>query len=103
MPKYSRGVMRLLGVLALAVVLSPTVYTVASGSAGRNFSRCIQACNDTRRACGDACDANCLALFPSNKPARDACKAACKADCDVVSDDCKLQCQEDRDNSPTEP
>lgn len=104
MPKYSRGVMRLLGVLALAVVLSPAVYTVAAGSAGRDFSRCVQACNDARRECDDRCAADCRALYPNNKSQRDACTAACKAGCLSTSEECKLVCQAIKDGGcPTEP
>lgn len=104
MPKYSRGVMRLLGVLALAVVLSPAVYTVASGSAGRDFSRCVHTCNDAKAACNNRCSEDCFALYPNSKPQRDACIAACKTNCTTQSEDCKLVCQAIKNGEcPSEP
>ena len=105
MPKYSRGVMRLVGVLALVALLTPAAVSVAAGAAGREFSRCVQACNDARRACGDRCSDDCRELFPTNSAQRNACIAACKAICDGQSDECKLVCLaiKEGDVTPTEP
>ena len=104
MPKFSRGVVRLLGVLALAALLTPAAVSVAAGSAGRDYSRCVQACNDARRACGDRCQTDCRDLYPTDANARNACIAACKVICDSQSDDCKLVCQQIKNGGcPTEP
>ncbi|HKY31322.1 MAG TPA: hypothetical protein VJV23_02215 [Candidatus Polarisedimenticolia bacterium] len=104
MPKYSRGVLKLLGALAVVCVLQPVASSLAEGTAGREFSRCIQACNDSRRACHDRCTTDCAAMFPNNNQQRNACISACKAICDAQSDDCKLICQAIKDGvTPTEP
>jgi hypothetical protein len=104
MPKYSRGVLRLLAVLALVVaVQSLAGYAVRATCFGRNYSRCVQQCNDVRRACDDRCSSDCRDLFPNDKTQRDACIAACKTICGNESDDCKLVCQQNKCESPEEP
>ncbi|HZI92653.1 MAG TPA: hypothetical protein VFE84_00290 [Patescibacteria group bacterium] len=105
MPKFSRGVLRVLGVLAFVALVTPvTASWVMSSTAGRDFSRCIHTCNDTKAACNTRCSDDCFAMFPSNKPQRDACIASCKAICLTQSDDCKLVCQQIKNNPcPTEP
>ena len=94
MPKFSGGVVRLLAVTAAVWLFQPIGTSLVRGAAGRDFSRCIQACNETRRACDLRCKDDCTALYPGtpNKPQRDACIAACKSLCLVVSDDCKAIC-----------
>ncbi|HET9482229.1 MAG TPA: hypothetical protein VFP98_10785 [Candidatus Polarisedimenticolia bacterium] len=101
MPRFLRGGLRLLAVVGLVAALHPLPSYTAT--AGRNFSRCIQACNDIRRACDDRCATDCRDLFPNSKPERDACIAACKAICLTESDDCKLVCQSIKDGHPEEP
>ena len=105
MPKFSRGVLRALGVLAVVAVFAPLATTMVMGSdAGRNFSRCVQACNDVNRTCGVRCQDDCRALFPNDKTQRDACTAACKDICFQQLTDCKLVCQAIKNGgSPTEP
>ena len=102
MPRYSRGVLRLVGALALFAALQP-FSSLLQAEGGREFSRCVQSCNDARKACDDLCVDDCRAMFPDSKPQRDACIAACKAICLVESDDCKLVCQENRNPTPEEP
>jgi len=94
MPKFSGGVVRLLAVVAAVWLFQPIGTSLVRGDAGRDFSRCIHVCNDTRRACDDRCASDCGALYPGtpNKPQRDACIAACKDICLTQSDDCKLVC-----------
>ena len=95
MPKSSRGVMRLLaGVVAVGLCL-PVGTSLAKADAGRDFPRCIHACNEARRACDDRCTTDCTALYPGtpNKALRDACILACKDICNSQSDDCKLVCK----------
>lgn len=104
MPKFSRGVLRVLGVLAVVAIMSPMATSLVSSAAGREFSRCIHTCNDTKATCNDRCSSDCFDLFPNDKPQRDACIAACKAICLVQSDDCKLECQAIKNPPcPTEP
>jgi len=106
MPKFSRGVIRLLGVLAVVAVCAPLTTSWVTGAAGRDFSRCIHQCNDVKSACNIRCSDDCFAMFPGtpNKPQRDACIASCKAICLSQSDDCKLECQSIKNPpSPTEP
>src|SRR5262245_15416107 len=93
MPKFSRGVVRVLGVLALVALVTPVGTSWVSGAAGREFSRCIHACNDIKSICNNRCSDDCFAQFPNSKPQRDACIAACKSICLTASDDCKLECQ----------
>jgi len=104
MPKFSKGVVRLLGALALVALVTPAGTSWVTGASGREFNRCIHACNDIKSSCNNGCSDQCFADFPNNKPQRDACIAACRAICLVQSDDCKLECQAIHNPpSPTEP
>ncbi|MGH9870164.1 MAG: hypothetical protein ACREAA_18630 [Candidatus Polarisedimenticolia bacterium] len=103
MPKYARGGLRILGVLALAAVMAPAAITLAS-DAGRDFSRCIGVCNDLRQACTANCTPVCTSLHPVDLVARAACVSTCTALCDTESDDCKAVCKAIKNNPcPTEP
>lgn len=95
MPRFSRGVLRLLAIVVAVGLSVPVGTSLVSGAAGRDYPRCIHACNDARRACDDRCTTDCTALYPgsANKPLRDACIASCKAVCGHQSDDCKLACK----------
>lgn len=94
MPKFSGGVVRLLAVVAAVWLFQPIGTSLVRGDAGRDYPRCIQACNDTRGVCDQRCKDDCGALYPGtpNKPQRDACILACKDICNAQSDDCKLIC-----------
>ena len=91
-----------LGLFALIVLLLPLPPTLAS-SAGREFSRCVQNCNEVRKACDSRCKADCAEMFPDDKTQRDSCTAACKAMCAAESDDCKQVCLEIKNGTPEEP
>lgn len=95
MPRFSKRVLRLLAIVVAVGLSLPVATSLVSGDAGRDFSRCVQACNETRRACDDRCTTDCTALYPgsANKSLRDACIAACKNICGQQSDDCKLACK----------
>ena len=95
MPKFSGGVVRLLAVVAAVWLFQPLGTSLVRGEAGRDFPRCVQACNATRATCGDRCSSECGALYPGspNKQQRDACINACKNICNQQSDDCKLICK----------
>jgi len=104
MPKSVRGGIRLLGALALVALLTPLSATIWSATAGRDYSRCIQACNDARRACNQRCSDDCKAMFPGDTNAITACVSACKnTTCVVESQDCKLACQEVKNPYTEEP
>ena len=105
MPKFSRGVLRVLGVLAFVALVTPvTASWVMSSTAGRDFSRCTHSCNDIKSACNTRCSDDCFALFPGGGAPRTACIASCKAICSSQSDDCKLVCLQIKNNPcPTEP
>jgi hypothetical protein len=95
--------LRTLAAAGLAVALIGTTQMTAA-TAGRDFSRCVQACNDARRACGDRCSEDCKALYPTNATQRNACITTCKTICDSQSDECKLVCQAIKDGTcPNEP
>src|SRR5262245_43578867 len=92
----------LLGAVALMALFQPLPPTLAS-DAGRAFSRCVQACNEARKACDDRCKADCAELFPDDKSQRDACVDACKNICATESGDCKEVCLAIKNGSPEEP
>lgn len=95
MTRYGQGALRLIGALVLVAAFQPFSSFMQADEAGREFSRCVRACNDNRRACDDLCTVDCTAMFPGtpNKDARNACIAACKATCAAESNDCKLVCE----------
>ncbi|HKY32331.1 MAG TPA: hypothetical protein VJV23_07345 [Candidatus Polarisedimenticolia bacterium] len=98
------GIRLLVATGLVAVTLNVSSTPLAGGSAGREFSRCIQTCNETRRTCEDRCAPDCAALFPDNKSARNACISACKSACGEESGECKLRCLADKnEETPTEP
>jgi hypothetical protein len=104
MPKVNRGIGLLVIGLAVAALVVSQVGNTAAQAAGRDFSRCIQSCNETRKACGVACQDDCRALFPDDMTARDACIADCKVVCNDNSDECKQVCQNVKwPPSPEEP
>lgn len=101
MRRFKRSA-RILASLAIVAVLGSVAGPLAV-SAGRDFSRCVQQCNEVRKACDGRCREVCLEMFPDDKSARDACTMACKADCLSESDECKDTCLERKNDSPTDP
>jgi len=93
-----------IGVLALAVIIQSLAPQLVAGSAGRDYSRCVHACNDARRACIDRCTPDCQELFPNDPARRDECISGCKALCLGESDECKAICRAIKDGGcPGEP
>lgn len=82
--------------LAISVVGASVMFLpaslVAGGDPGRDFSRCVQSCNDIYATCGEDCQETCWDLFPNDRPARDACIASCKNDCALEKAECKKVC-----------
>jgi len=104
MPKVNRGFGLLVIGLAVAVLVVSQVGSTVAQSAGREFSRCILSCNETRQACGRTCRDDCQALYPDDEMMKDACVVECKDTCDYNSDECKQICQNIKDPpSPEEP
>ena len=93
MPKSSRGVIRLLAVVVVVGLCLPFGTSLAKAAGGRDYVRCIQTCNETRKACDARCLSDCSALYPAGT-LRDACVTACKTGtCVPQSNDCKLVCK----------
>ena len=89
-----------LGILALAQVGS----LAESGSAGRDFSRCVQSCNETRKACQESCKTDCRDLYPQGTEERNTCESECSETCISNSQECKEVCQNIKNPpSPEEP
>src|SRR5262245_37016663 len=91
MPKYSRGMLRLLAVAAVVALLWPAATTLTHARA-TDFTRCVQACNDVNSSCNIQCSTDCKAAF-TTKAERDACISACRAVCLTQLDTCKARCQ----------
>lgn len=71
---------------------------------GREFPLCMQSCNETRKACTDACKADCDAIYPDDQAAQNLCTDTCKDICIENSKECKQVCMNIKDPpSPEEP
>ncbi|MFQ5671165.1 MAG: hypothetical protein ACE5HD_11710 [Acidobacteriota bacterium] len=102
MRSSKRVVWGLMAGLALALLIQGD--SGIASEAGRNFSRCVQSCNDTNLTCGNACDATCTDLFPDRGASFTQCKSDCKDKCNADKIECKLVCQNIKNNpSPEEP
>lgn len=84
---------RWLAVFALTCLVfwNPTL----AGS-GRDFSRCVQSCNEIRKACHDNCSTDCKSMFPKGS-GRNDCVAQCKHLCVLESQTCKDICKANKD------
>jgi len=103
MQKASWIGLRLLGALALLALVDTTNSSLISAVAGRDYSRCVQACNETRHSCDDRCVVDCANLFPTDKTARQACVSTCQSGCTEEWSGCRDICEEKKDVSPIEP
>ena len=105
MRRFARERCWALAALAFVALLVAQVGGPVAQSAGREFSRCIQSCNDTRKECGRACQDDCKELYPDDKQMSDTCTADCKnGTCEENSSECKQICQNIKDPpSPEEP
>ena len=86
--------------IALALLAFGQFGTIQA-SAGRDFSRCVQSCNETRSLCKTQCNVDCDLLFPPGAD-RDACDDACAETCSEISQECKVTCKNIK-NPPSEP
>ena len=102
MSRYGKGSLRLFGALVLVAALQPFSSFMQADDAGRNFSRCVQNCNDAKMACDRLCLGDCKEMFPEGTQ-RDACVNACKEICAAESEDCKQVCLDNKTDHQEEP
>ncbi len=102
MPKFWRGVVRLLAAGAVVALAQPLYVTLADAT--KDLPLCIQGCQDTFLVCSANCDSDCTALFPlpSQLAQRTACIDACVVICEEIKKDCKERCRKGG-GTPTEP
>lgn len=89
-------------VLALGVVLlafSSPGLTVP----GREYSRCIHACNFIARAAAERCHTDCAALFHGDQALISVCRAECLASVEEQFMDCRFLCRDVIVEDPIEP
>ncbi len=98
MPKYSRGVLRLLGVLMVVALLAPMPSLLQGAKPDDNFGsveckRCKDSCQETRAACQDlafqVCDNEC----GNAEPCKQECLDAAFAICTSSNVQCKQLCK----------
>lgn len=104
MPRAKRGLSLVVAGVGLAALLLTQIGTIKAGVAGRDFSRCVMSCNETKISCKAECSVDCKLIFPKGAE-RDACIQECRDDtCVVNSNDCKDLCVNIRNPpSPEEP
>ena len=83
---------RILLALALGCTMALPMSQPLAGDVGRNYSRCVDACNFIRHVCEDRCDNDCAVLYPNDPPQRQACVSTCHELCRVQQSDCKAFC-----------
>lgn len=83
---------RLMLSLALGVSMTLPVSLSRARASGRDYPRCIQACNYISAICDSRCDSDCAALYPNDPALRQACRAACGDVCRSIMKDCKDYC-----------
>jgi hypothetical protein len=105
MRKLARNQTWLYAILAVAaLMLTQADISVFGGSAGRDFSRCVQSCNGTRKACQDACKTDCRELYAQGTVERNTCESGCSDICIDNSQECKDVCLNIKNApSPEEP
>jgi hypothetical protein len=86
--------------LVLAL-LSLGQFGTTRAEAGRDFSRCVKSCNETRTTCKSQCDLDCGALLPAGSEEQLTCISECNAGCITNSQECKATCQNIK-NPPSE-
>ena len=92
MRKHKRLIVRILAVLAL-VAMAQMAGSYLAVTSGRDYVRCIWACNAIRKTCQANCSSACQALYHKGTPEYTACVVACRAVCATESDECKYICE----------
>jgi hypothetical protein len=91
-------------VLAVGCLMALPASLPLARSAGRDYSRCIHACNVTRTNCENRCTTDCAELYPNDAAQRRACGSACHEVCVSQEQDCKDVCRAIKNGeSPQEP
>lgn len=103
MPDMRVKLLRVAAALALVAMIFPLATDLMARAPGREFPRCIQACNDIRTACNSRCAPDCDALFPNDPALANDCSQLCKSICVSESQDCKLVCQAIKNGTVQEP
>jgi len=86
---------RIFSALALGTLLVLPL-SMPDVDAGRDDTRCKQACRTTKINCDSECDRRCAAQFPNNFEDRNACLSQCKSACARQERECRLGCKVDR-------
>lgn len=92
--------------VAIAVIglAAAQVGNPMAGADGRNFSKCLNACNQTDRNCHTRCKTDCAELFPDGGADRNACNKSCNDICDGQRTECRQVCENIKNPpSPEEP
>jgi len=91
-------------VLTVTAFLFLPISMPNASDAGRDFARCIHACNAARQSCADQCPGDCRALFPGNGLQQTACMNTCKSVCVEAEHECKSVCRAIKEGtSPNNP
>ena len=99
MRKHKSLIVRIVAVLALVAMAQMAGSSLATLS-GRDYVRCIWACNAVRKTCQANCKNSCETLYPKGTPQYTACVVACNAVCATESDECKYICEYGEPPSP---
>ena len=99
-----RSLTRLAVATGIGCLLALAGSQAVANDVGRNFSRCINACDATRRACNQQCGADCKGMFPNDPVQRGSCQSQCVQTCVTTEHDCKVVCQAIKNGqSPNQP
>jgi hypothetical protein len=95
---------RLLLAVIIGTLLAAPLSIALAASAGKDYSRCVNACIATRQACSARCPDECSTMFPNDPDARSACLSECKDTCVSAEKECKDRCLAvKKGEHPTEP
>lgn len=99
-----RSLTRLAVAAGIGCMLALAGSETVANDVGRNFSRCINACNAARKACNQQCVADCQGMFPNDPAPRGSCQSQCVQTCVTNEHDCKVVCQAIKNGqSPNQP
>ncbi|HZI93745.1 MAG TPA: hypothetical protein VFE84_05850 [Patescibacteria group bacterium] len=99
-----RSVIRWAVAIGFGCSLALAGSTVIANDVGRNFSRCVNACDAARKACSQQCVADCKGMFPNDPVQRGSCQSQCVQTCVTNERDCKVVCLAIKNGqSPSQP
>src|SRR4030095_10887275 len=79
--------------IAVTTLLFHPISQPGADTTGRDFSRCVQACNAAKQSCRDLCVTECRTLFPGNSQKQSGCSGTCKSGCVESEQQCKAVCR----------